>query len=174
MPGRPSANNVPGAGKQIIWTCGAGGQTFTPTATGNAVLPGQTQTVTYDAEGRTATLTTPDGTTTHTSSYLYDADGNLLEETTGGTTVLYLFGGTEQLTKIGTGVTGQRFYTGPDGTIIARSSGGATPAAPSSTNSPTPRTPPSPRSAPPPAPPPSTAAPSTPTATPRQHPNHLA
>ncbi|QMU68363.1 polymorphic toxin-type HINT domain-containing protein [Streptacidiphilus sp. P02-A3a] len=123
----PSGNNTPGGAKQIIWTCGSGGQTYTPNSTGNAVLPGQTQTLTYDAEGRPATVTTPSGTTSQISSYLYDAEGNLLEETSGATTILYLFGSTEQLTKIGTGVTGQRSYTGPDGTVITRSTGGSTP-----------------------------------------------
>ncbi|TFV29852.1 hypothetical protein E4K10_45675 [Streptomyces sp. T1317-0309] len=91
--------------------------------------PGQTQTFTYDPEGRTATVTTPSGTTNNTSKYLYDADGNLLEQTsstgsTDNTRILYLFGGTEQITLNVSAktCTGLRNITGPDGTTVTRSS----------------------------------------------------
>ncbi|RAG82084.1 hypothetical protein DN069_29440 [Streptacidiphilus pinicola] len=111
--------------QQILWACGSGGQTWTtPGASQTLASP---QTFTYDAEGRTATVTDAGSTGAQTSSYIYDASGNLLEQTSNGTTILYLFGGTEQLTKIGTGVTGQRFYPGPDGTVVTRTTGGPTP-----------------------------------------------
>lgn len=96
-----------------------------------ALPPGQTQTFTYDAEGRTSTVSTPSGATDRTSKYLYDADGNLLEQTaseggTDKTRVLYLFGGVEQLTLdvAAKTCTALRYYAGPDGTRITRSSSG--------------------------------------------------
>ncbi|MEU9992460.1 ricin-type beta-trefoil lectin domain protein [Streptomyces sp. NPDC048045] len=112
-------------------TCGGKGQTWSTTETG-ALPAGQTQTFTYDPEGRTATVSTPSGTTDRTSRYLYDADGNLLEQTasaggTDRTRVLYLFGGAEQLTLDVSAktCTALRSYTGPDGTTITRSSTGS-------------------------------------------------
>ncbi|WP_435125545.1 ricin-type beta-trefoil lectin domain protein [Actinacidiphila sp. bgisy144] len=113
-------------------TCGSAGQKWTTIGTGtDALPPGQTQTLTYDAEGRTATVSTPSGTSTDTSSYLYDADGNLLEQTStvngvDKTRVLYLFGGAEQITLnvAAKTCTALRNYTGPDGTTITRSSTG--------------------------------------------------
>jgi RHS repeat-associated protein len=76
-------------------------------------------------------VSTPSGTSTNTSKYLYDADGNLLEQTstvsgTDKTRILYLFGGTEQITLNVSAKTwtGLRNYTGPDGTTITRSSSG--------------------------------------------------
>jgi len=125
----------PGASATIrtqltLATCGSAGQTWTTASTGTTP-PGRTQNLTYDAEGRTATVSTPSGTTTNTSKYLYDADGNLLEQTstvsgTDKTRILYLFGGTEQITLNVSAKTwtGLRNYTGPDGTTITRSSSG--------------------------------------------------
>ncbi|MFD4501540.1 ricin-type beta-trefoil lectin domain protein [Streptomyces sp. NPDC058457] len=125
----------PGASATIrtqltLATCGSAGQTWTTAGTG-ALPPGQTQTFTYDAEGRTATVATGSGTHTSTSGYLYDADGNLLEQTssvdgTAKTRILYLFGGTEQITLNVSAKTwtGLRYYHGPDGTTICRSSSG--------------------------------------------------
>jgi len=111
-------------------TCGSAGQTWTTAGTG-AVPSGQTQTLTYDAEGRTATVATGSGTHTNTSSYLYDANGGLLEQTSSvdgaaKTRILYLFGGTEQITLNVSAKTwtGLRYYGGPDGTTITRSSTG--------------------------------------------------
>ncbi|WP_073501593.1 GH-E family nuclease [Actinacidiphila paucisporea] len=121
----PAANQAPGT-KQILWTCGAGGQTYTTPATGTSLAAGQTQTFTYDAEGRTASVVTGDGTSPKQTSYLYDASGHLLIERDPGKTVLYLFGGTEQLTLDTTThtVSGQRYYSNPDGTQILRTSSG--------------------------------------------------
>jgi RHS repeat-associated protein len=125
----------PGASATIrtqltLATCGSAGQTWTTAGTG-ATPPGRTQNLTYDAEGRTASVSTPSGTSTNTSKYLYDADGNLLEQTstvsgTDKTRILYLFGGTEQITLNVSAKTwtGLRNYTGPDGTTITRSSSG--------------------------------------------------
>ncbi|MEW1860705.1 ricin-type beta-trefoil lectin domain protein [Streptomyces sp. NPDC088194] len=115
-----------------LTTCGSAGQTWTTIGTGtNALPPGQTQTLTYDAEGRTATVSTPSGTSTNTSTYLYDADGSLLEQTSAvdgldKTRILYLFGGAEQITLnvAAKTCTALRNYTGPDGTTITRSSTG--------------------------------------------------
>ncbi|MEU3787598.1 ricin-type beta-trefoil lectin domain protein [Streptomyces sp900129855] len=126
----PSASATKGT-QLTAATCGGKGQIWSTVTTG-ALPAGQTQTFTYDAEGRTATVSTPSGTTTRTSSYVYDADGDLLEQTAsvGGadkTRVLYLFGGAEQLTLDVTAktCTALRYYTGPDGTSVTRSSSGA-------------------------------------------------
>ncbi|MDX3752601.1 polymorphic toxin-type HINT domain-containing protein [Streptomyces sp. AK08-02] len=127
----PSSNQTPNGAKQIIYDCGHSGQVYTAPTTGTSVLAGTRQTLTYDTEGRTATVNTPDGTHTNTSKYLYDAAGNLLEQTSGvdgtdKTRVLYLFGGTEQITLNVSAKTwtGLRYYHGPDGTTITRSSSG--------------------------------------------------
>ncbi|WP_030200419.1 ricin-type beta-trefoil lectin domain protein [Streptomyces sp. NRRL S-87] len=120
------------AGTQLkLATCGSAGQVWTTAATG-AVPAGQTQTLTYDVEGRTAGVTTGTGTTSTTSKYLYDADGQLLIQTgaaggTDKTRILYLFGGAEQITlNIAAKTwTGLRHYKGPDGTDVTRSSSGS-------------------------------------------------
>ncbi|MFJ5880438.1 polymorphic toxin-type HINT domain-containing protein [Kitasatospora cineracea] len=76
-----------------------------------------TQTFTYNAEGRTATVN-------QNTSYLYDAAGTLLIQRTPTSATLYLFGGAEQVTAVGNTVTGLRYYSSPDGTTIVRSSSG--------------------------------------------------
>ncbi|MEU1274984.1 ricin-type beta-trefoil lectin domain protein [Streptomyces sp. NPDC005799] len=126
----PSASATKGT-QLTATTCGGKGQTWS-TITAGALPAGQTQTFTYDAEGRTATVSTPSGSTARTSKYLYDADGNLLEQTeavggTDKTRVLYLFGGAEQLTLdvAAKTCTGLRYYAGPDGTRVTRSSSGS-------------------------------------------------
>jgi len=130
----PSSNQTQGAAKQIVWTCGSGGQTFTTPTDSTAIAAGQTQTITYNPQGLTASVTTTSGTSTQTSSYLYDASGNLLEQTsstgtspvTPVTRILYLFGGAEQITQsvANKSWTALRNYVGPDGTTITRTSGG--------------------------------------------------
>ncbi|MGQ4399430.1 ricin-type beta-trefoil lectin domain protein [Streptomyces hayashii] len=111
--------------------CGGTGQLWHGAETG-AVPAGQTQTLSYDTEGLTASVTTTSGTTANSSKYLYDADGQLLMQTgavggTDKTRILYLFGGAEQITLNVTAKTwtGLRHYTGPDGTTITRTSAGA-------------------------------------------------
>ncbi|MFD9339091.1 ricin-type beta-trefoil lectin domain protein [Streptomyces sp. NPDC060028] len=126
----PAANAT--AGTQLtLATCGSAGQVWKTASTG-ALPAGQTQSFTYDGEGRTATVTTGTGTTSTTAKYLYDADGKLLIQTSavGGadnTRILYLFGGAEQITLnvAAKTWTGLRHYTGPDGTNITRTSAGA-------------------------------------------------
>ncbi|MGW7099672.1 ricin-type beta-trefoil lectin domain protein [Streptomyces sp. NPDC054838] len=126
----PAANAT--AGTQLtLATCGGAGQVWKAASTGS-VPAGQTQTLTYDPEGRTATVTTGTGTTTSSSKYLYDADGQLLMQTGGAggtdkTRVLYLFGGAEQITLnvAAKTWTGLRHYAGPDGTTVTRTSSGA-------------------------------------------------
>ncbi|MFF5755969.1 polymorphic toxin-type HINT domain-containing protein [Streptomyces longwoodensis] len=125
----PAASATNGT-QLTIATCGGSGQTWANAATG-AVPAGQTQTFTYDAEGRIATVATTSGTHTNTSKYLYDAQGGLLEQTAAvdgvdKTRVLYLFGGTEQITLSVAAKTwtGLRKIAGPDGTTVTRSSSG--------------------------------------------------
>ncbi|MEV5879946.1 ricin-type beta-trefoil lectin domain protein [Streptomyces sp. NPDC052101] len=121
----PSSSTTNGTQLQI-WTCNASSaQRWTNAMTGT-VLPGATQSFAYDAEGRTASVTTPSGGKDQTTAYLYDAGGSLLLQTTPTSKILYLFGGAEQLT-LSTGaatVTGQRYYPGPDGITEVRSSDG--------------------------------------------------
>jgi RHS repeat-associated protein len=128
----PAASATTGT-QLTIATCGSSGQTWTTPATGatGALPAGQTQTFTYDAEGRTATVATTSGTHTNTSKYLYDAQGDLLEQTaavdgTDKTRILYLFGGAEQITLnvAAKTWTGLRNVSGPDGTTVTRSSSG--------------------------------------------------
>ncbi|MFJ9362162.1 ricin-type beta-trefoil lectin domain protein [Streptomyces mirabilis] len=114
----------------IIWTCGPSGQTWTtPGASQGLASP---QTFTYDAEGRTSTVTDAGSSGTQSSSYLYDASGNLLEQTTSlngaaQSRILYLFGGAEQITQAVSSKswTALRYYSGPDGTTLTRSSSGS-------------------------------------------------
>ncbi|SFF10135.1 intein C-terminal splicing region/intein N-terminal splicing region/RHS repeat-associated core domain-containing protein [Actinacidiphila alni] len=122
----PSGSQTPGT-KQTLHACGSAGQTYTTAATGTGLPAGQGQTFTYDAEGRTASVTTGDGVNPKATNYLYDADGGLLLQHGPSGTILYLFGGAEQLTlnSAGTTVSGLRYYSHPDGTAITRSSGGA-------------------------------------------------
>jgi RHS repeat-associated protein len=85
----------------------AGGATSTSTfgydAAGNMTSSSTpangSQTMTWDTDGKLATVTSSKGTT----SYVYDADGNLLLQENAGTTTLYLPG--EQLTAITTPAT---------------------------------------------------------------------
>ncbi|QNA71840.1 hypothetical protein C8250_007935 [Streptomyces sp. So13.3] len=101
----------------------AGNTTSRDTKVGTAATT--TQTLKYNAEGRTDTVTAKAGGTGD-AGYIYDADGGLLIQKSTASNVLYLFGGAEQLTldNAKKTVTGQRYYTNPDGTCIVRSSTG--------------------------------------------------
>ncbi|MFE6746382.1 ricin-type beta-trefoil lectin domain protein [Kitasatospora purpeofusca] len=115
-------NSTAGGTRVALWTCNQGAnQKWGPA--GNQPTSGTTQTFTYDAEGRTASVTTG----TVTSKYLYDANGDLLIQRGPEGTVLHLFGGAEQITRSadGTGVTANRYYEQPDGTTVVRSSTGS-------------------------------------------------
>jgi RHS repeat-associated protein len=125
----PSSSATTGT-QLIIWTCGSGGQTWTTPGASQALA--SPQTLTYDAEGRTSTVTDAGSTGTQASGYLYDAAGNLLEQTTSlngaaQTRILYLFGGAEQITQnvSSKSWTALRYYAGPDGTTLTRSSSGS-------------------------------------------------
>jgi RHS repeat-associated protein len=83
---------------------------------------GSTEALGWNTEGRLDSATVPDGTTTDTTDYLYDASGNLLiRREADGETVLYLDGITEvHLQQTGTTSTywAQRTYT-LGGTAVA-------------------------------------------------------
>ncbi|WP_395292956.1 ricin-type beta-trefoil lectin domain protein [Kitasatospora hibisci] len=121
----PYANSNPGI-RLLLWHCNQGSNQkwgageSKPTA-------GSTQAFTYNAEGRTESVTTSNGSTSSTSRYLYDADGGLLIQRGPEGTILYLFGGAEQLTLSADGstVSGNRYYAQPDGAVVVRSSSGA-------------------------------------------------
>jgi RHS repeat-associated protein len=84
--------------------------------------PDQFTGITYNAQGQVASVTTAAGT----STYLYDASGNLLLQTDpGGTSVLYADGGAEQVTASGSTLSGVRILPAPDGTDVVRSSAGS-------------------------------------------------
>jgi RHS repeat-associated protein len=55
------------------------------------VPPNQTRKFTYDAENRQATATISTGTTTTTASYTYDGLGQRVTKTTGGQTTTYVY-----------------------------------------------------------------------------------
>ncbi|MFE0463092.1 RHS repeat domain-containing protein [Kitasatospora sp. NPDC058965] len=97
------------------------GHTTARTTTGVSPV---SQTLGYDAEGRTSTVVSTGPGGSQTAGYLYDADGNLLIQRGQSSTTLYLFGGKEQLTLAGGAVSGLRYYSNPDGTVIVRSSTG--------------------------------------------------
>lgn len=96
--------------------------TSTKTGTSPPVVPFNASAITYNPNGLVASVTTTGGT----SSYLYDASGNLILQTAPAGTTLYLDNGTEQLTyTVSTkAVTGLRFYPSPDGSTVIRSSAG--------------------------------------------------
>ncbi|MFJ2778805.1 ricin-type beta-trefoil lectin domain protein [Kitasatospora sp. NPDC087315] len=121
----PRSSTVPGT-RVALWTCNQGSNQKWGSS-GTKPTAGATQAFTYDAEGRTETVTTPNGVGTSTSRYLYDASGGLLLQRGPDGTVLYLFGGAEQLTLSadGTNLSGNRYYHQPDGTTAVRSSSGA-------------------------------------------------
>ncbi|MFG2907349.1 ricin-type beta-trefoil lectin domain protein [Kitasatospora sp. NPDC048286] len=116
----PWASSTSGT-RVMLYTCNQGpNQKWGPA--GTQPTAGATQTFTYNAEGRTETVTNPKGAGSTTSQYLYDANGELLVQHGPEGTIVYLFGGTEQLTLSPdlTTVTGRRYYANPDGTTVVR------------------------------------------------------
>jgi RHS repeat-associated protein len=119
------------AGTQlIIWTCVVSANEDWATVAGTASypLPGTTQTITYNPQGLTASVTSPVGTSSQESSYIYDADGALLVQEDPGQVIYYVDGGAEEIIyDTSTGDTSaDRFYTqSADGTNIVRTSAGA-------------------------------------------------
>ncbi|MEU1510027.1 ricin-type beta-trefoil lectin domain protein [Kitasatospora sp. NPDC005748] len=122
----PWSSTTPGA-RVTLWTCNQAAANQKWGDHSSKPTNGAGQAFTYDLEGRTKTVTTADGTRTKTSSYLYDASGTLLVQRGAEGTILYLFGGAEQiiLSADGTTVSGNRYYPQPDGTTAVRSSAGA-------------------------------------------------
>jgi YD repeat-containing protein len=102
-------------------------KTQTSTGTGSSPPAGPNRTFAYTPGGQVQSVTTTSGGTSQTSSYLYDANGNLLIQRDPGATTLYLDGGAEelQLNTTTDTVSGIRYYDEPDGTTIVRSSSGA-------------------------------------------------
>ncbi|HEV2376996.1 MAG TPA: RHS repeat-associated core domain-containing protein [Streptosporangiaceae bacterium] len=84
--------------------------------------PGQTQNLNWDDTGKLASAATTGGSNPGTTSYAYDADGNLLLQQDPGSATLYLFGGSEQLTQdtATKTVTGTRYYSLGGVTVAAR------------------------------------------------------
>lgn len=98
--------------------------TFTYDAAGNTLtraLAGQSkQTLTWDAEGRLASLTA--GTTNH--SYTYTADGDRLVRREANTTTVYLPGGGE-ITRTGSTTSAIRYYAFNGNVVASRTTTGA-------------------------------------------------
>ncbi|MER5867586.1 ricin-type beta-trefoil lectin domain protein [Kitasatospora sp. NPDC002040] len=115
-------NSTSSGTRVALWTCNQGANQKWGSG-GNQPTSGTTQSFTYDAEGRTATVTTG----TAISKYLYDANGDLLIQRSPEGTVLHLFGGAEQITRSadGTSITANRYYEQPDGTTVVRSNTGS-------------------------------------------------
>ncbi|MGI5503330.1 RHS repeat-associated core domain-containing protein [Lentzea sp. CA-135723] len=93
--------------------------------TGNTTarkIAGNTQTVTYDVEGRTSKVVEASG---KESSYLYGADGNRLIKREPGRTTLYLPEGMELVLDTGTQqVSGKRYYAHGSNVVAMRTSDG--------------------------------------------------
>ena len=86
-------------------------------------LPSGNQSLSWTDDGKLASVTTSAGTT----SYVYDADGNVLLQKDPGKTTLYAFEGAEQIVlDTGTGaITGTRFLVLPGGGQAVRTGSGS-------------------------------------------------
>jgi RHS repeat-associated protein len=100
------------------------------TSTANSVLKAsaQTQSLTYDAEGRLAEAKTT-GASPVTTRFAYDAGGDQLIRTDPGTTTLYLGSDELTLTKATSALTDARYYTFDGRTVAVRTGGDANSAA---------------------------------------------
>jgi YD repeat-containing protein len=94
----------------------AGTQLDIAACTGAARQDWGSQQFTYTPQGQVRTVTTSAGT----STYTYDASGNLLLQADPVSTTLYLDGGTEELTLTGSNVVARRYYPSPDGILTVR------------------------------------------------------
>ncbi|WP_426512584.1 RHS repeat-associated core domain-containing protein [Dactylosporangium sp. McL0621] len=110
---------------------GAGTDHYVYDNTGNTVTRtmagGPNQTITYNPQNLTASVT--DSAAGKSATYRYDADGNLLlqRDTTGGAAKVTLYLGDEELTlDVGAAaVSGVRYYQIPGGPTVVRSSAGS-------------------------------------------------
>lgn len=120
----PSAGSAQPHAVQSVTSTGASGtstSTYGYDAIGNttsrAVAGKAAQSLTWDAEGRLATVTEGGST----SSYLYTADGSRLVRRQGGSTTVYLPGGQElTLTASTSTVTAVRYYSFGGQTVAVR------------------------------------------------------
>jgi RHS repeat-associated protein len=134
-----TAQTQPDTATNIVTASPSGTTTTTPrydadgqetqassTHTGSAppASPDAFSSITYNPQGQVASVTTAAGT----STYLYDANGNLLIQADPGSTTLYADGGAEQITLTGSTLSGTRFFTSsPDSTQVIESSTGTDP-----------------------------------------------
>ena len=132
-----------------IWHAGPGGSWVNPNSGKCLADPGNTTTnstqleiqacatgttgqnwaseqIRYNPQGQISSIITPTGITDQTSSYIYDADGNLLVQEDPAQITYYADGGAEQIIYNTSAKTtsGLRFYSAPDGTTTVRSSTG--------------------------------------------------
>jgi RHS repeat-associated protein len=131
-----TAQSQPDTAASIVTTSPSGTSTTTPVynadgeltsqsvskTTGSAPpsgLPGLSK-ITYTPQGQVASDTTSSGTT----SYIYDANGNLLIQADPSSTTLYADAGAEQITLTGSTLTGVRLLAAPDGVTVTESSSG--------------------------------------------------
>ncbi|WP_455583746.1 RHS repeat domain-containing protein [Kitasatospora griseola] len=114
--------NGNGAGQAHTLTSTSNGSTFGYDTAGNTTkrtTPANgAQTLTWDDAGRLNKVSGPTGDTT----YVYDANGQVLLQKDPGSTVLYLPG--EQITLTGSTVTGARYFTLPGGGTVVRTGAG--------------------------------------------------
>jgi RHS repeat-associated protein len=106
----------PSGNSSSSWSYDNAGNTLTRN------MPGGNQTLKWTDDGKLASVTTPAGTT----SYVYDAEGNVLLQKDPSQTTLFLFGGAEQLflnTTSGA-ITGTRFIPLPGGGQAVRTGTG--------------------------------------------------
>ena len=131
-----TARPQPDTAASIVTTSPAGTSTTTPAYDTDGQLTSQNVTatsgsappagppalskLTYTPQGQVASATTSTGTT----NYIYDANGNLLIQSDPTATTLYADSGAEQITLTGTTLTGLRLLTAPGGITITESSSG--------------------------------------------------
>ena len=120
----PGGTTTPGTQLEIS-SCGTASRTqswATAAGTGARPFPGTTQQLTYYPNGMTKSITSPAGSGSQTSTYIYDASGALLVDEESSTVTYYGDGGAEELSfTSGVLSSADRFYNqSPDGTLITR------------------------------------------------------